>query len=162
MLNFRHYARRFVQQPPSYVFGRFRLFRASFAQAVRLRQRLGGQRLPSLDGLPPSPFLQADPRRAVAALRKDALAQGILDSPYGYAYAYQREVLSRLRGGPMRYRSGFFGVRGYGLGPLDPFDRPPVIGRIRIYVMVPPSPPPIIVTAAPPMEPMLIAPRRHP
>jgi hypothetical protein len=88
-----------------------------------------------------------------ASISGEAQAQGLLESPYDYAVAYQREVRSRLRGERVRFRSSFFGARGFRLSPLDPYDRPPLIGPIRIYVMVPPSPPPIIVTAAPPMEP---------
>jgi tetratricopeptide (TPR) repeat protein len=79
-----------------------------------------------------------------------AAAQGPLDSPYGYASAYQREVLARLRGG--RIRRGLLGPGGYGLGLYDPFDVPRFVGRIRIYVLVP-APPPVVVTV-PPVETM--------
>jgi tetratricopeptide (TPR) repeat protein len=84
----------------------------------------------------------------------EALAQGPWDSPYGYAYSYQREVLSRLRDGRVRFRSGMLASGFYGRAPFDPYGLPPMISRIRIYVVVPPSPPPpVLVTIPPPMEP---------
>src|SRR5262245_44936583 len=76
-----YYAHKLFQTPLSYTFGRFYLFRAVFSRCVWLRQRFNGRSLPLLEGLPPSEILCTEPRTAVTALRRDALAEAISVPP---------------------------------------------------------------------------------
>ena len=76
-----YYARRVFQIPSCTVFGRFRSVRWLYSRWMRLRERLNGQSLPPLDGLPASEIVRLTPRAAVEALRKTALAQCVVLLP---------------------------------------------------------------------------------
>ena len=72
-----YYFRRSFQIPQSYIWGRFYAVRTLYSRYMRLRDRLSGQRLPSLTELPPSAIVQTLGTKAVADLRATALAQGL-------------------------------------------------------------------------------------
>jgi hypothetical protein len=101
-----YYSRKLFQTPLSYTCGRFYLFRAVYSRCVRLRQVVGGKRLPPLNGLSRSEILCMDPRAAVAALRRDALAEAISVPPTMVAEIkeFARQAECKVAGLDTRFR----------------------------------------------------------
>lgn len=104
-----YYARQLVRTRPSYVFGRFYLFRRAFARCVRARQRLAGGRVPALSGLPASLVVTTEPRLAVSELARDAVSGGLRLEDHLVAeirsFAESAE-LSSGAGSELRFRYG--------------------------------------------------------
>lgn len=97
-----------LKTPPSYILGRFYLSRAAFSCWMRCRQRLGGIRLPAMEGLVPSEIIRTNqPRTAVEDLRKSALFEGISLPPAMVAeiteFAKQSELTVTGVQAPFRY-----------------------------------------------------------